>query len=265
MARSDCRVPRSGGYPPGGVADAPGALLEPLVVCGSSCDHERAVPIQAVDPGYEPRGSDPVRLPTLAQAARRAAPQVIDGVLLPLALFLVGYRLGGLGAAMGAGLGWSGVAIVRRVFRSRRVPAMAVLGMVMLIVRSALALMTGSAFLYFLQPTLGTAAVGIAFLTSVIVGRPLARRFAGDFVTLPSDVLRSPHVHRFFLRNSMMWALIGVMNAAIAYLLLITLATTTFAVTQTAMSVVVTVVAVGISMLWFRGSIGQYHPITVGV
>jgi len=99
----------------------------------------------------------------------------------------------------------------------------------------------------------------------VAAGRPLARRFAGDFVTLPSELFLAPYVHRFFIRNSMMWALIGLLNAAIAYCLLITLATTTFAVTQTLWSIVITVLAVGISMLWFRNSICRYRPVTVGV
>lgn len=223
------------------------------------------MPTETVHVGFQFDSIEPVRLPSLRQAAWRATPQVIDGVLLPLALFLVGYQIGGIGPAMAAGLGWSGFAIIRRMAKSRRVPAMAILGMGMLIVRSALALTTGSAFIYFLQPTIGTAVVGLAFLCSVPAGRPLSRRFAGDFVTLPSEVLVAPYVHRFFIRNSMMWAAVGLLNAIIAYCLLITLATTTFAVTQTVYSIVVTVLAVGVSMLWFRSSICRYRPVTVGV
>jgi intracellular septation protein A len=166
---------------------------------------------------------------------------------------------------MAGGLGWSGFAIIRRIRKSRRVPAMAILGMAMLIVRSGLALATGSAFLYFLQPTIGTALVGLAFLCSVPAGQPLSRRFAGDFVTLPSELFLAPYVHRFFVRNSMMWAVVGLFNAIVAYCLLITLETTTFAVTQTILSIVVTVLAVGVSMLWFRNSICRYRPVTVGI
>ena len=240
------------------------ALLQTSAVCGSGTP-ERVVATKTIEAGSELVDAEPVRLPTLRQAARRAAPHVLDGVLLPLALFLVGYRVGGLGMAMAGGLGWSGFAILRRIAKSRRVPAMAILGTAMLIVRSALALATGSAFLYFLQPTIGTAVVGLAFLCSVPAGRPLSRRFAADFVTLPSDLFLASYVHRFFVRNSMMWAVVGLLNAAIAYCLLITLATTIFAVTQTILSVFVTVLAVGISMLWFRNSICRYRPVTVGV
>ena len=220
---------------------------------------------QSHQPGVAVGSIEPLALPSLWQVARRAVPQVLDGALLPLALFLIGNAIAGIGLAMAAGLGWSAFAILRRIAKSRRVPSMCILGTGMLMVRSTLAVTTGSAFLYFLQPTVGTAIVALAFLCSVPAGRPLSRRFAGDFLTLPSDLLNAPYVHRFFVRNSMMWAGVGLLNAAVAYGLLITLATATFAVTQTMLFLLVTFLAVGTSILWFRNAICRYRPITVGI
>jgi intracellular septation protein A len=217
-----------------------------------------------IEKEVELRPCEHVTLPTLLQVARRAVPQVVDGALLPLFLFVTVDRFAGLFLAMVAGLGWSAIAIVRRVAGSRRVPAMVILGTAMLGVRSTLALTTGSAFLYFLQPTVGTAVVALAFLVSVPAGRPLSGRFAGDFLTLPRELLTEPNVKQFFRRNSVMWAFVGLFNAAIAYWLLTTLATATFAITQTAIFLTVTVLAVGISILWFKRSIGRFHLITVG-
>jgi intracellular septation protein A len=206
-----------------------------------------------------------IALPSLRQVARRAAPQVIDGALLPLGCFLAVSAIAGLGMAMIAGLGWSALAITRRVARNRRVPAIAVLAAAMLAVRSTLTLTTGSAFLYFLQPTIGTAVVGLAFLCSVAARRPLTRRFVGDFIALPQRVLRDRRVHEFFVRNSVMWAVVGFLNATVAYVLLISLTAVTFAIVQTTVSLLVTVVAVGVSILWFRAFLGRQHLITVGV
>lgn len=214
---------------------------------------------------HQPGPAAPVALPSLRQVARRAVPQVVDGALVPVGLFLSVNQLAGVGIAMAAGLGWSGIAIVRRVARNRRVPAIVILGTIMLAVRSTLAVSTGSTFLYFLQPTVGGAVVALVFLLSVPAGRPFARRFAGDFVTLPRHLMRDPRLHQFFVRNSMMWGLVGLLNAAIAYWLLVTVATATFVITQTALSIVVTVLAVGVSILWFRRSMARYQPITVGV
>ena len=223
--------------------------------------------MQHLDDRREPETSVPgaLRLPSLAQIARRAIPQILDGAVLPLALFLIVDGIAGIWFAMLAGLGWSGVAILRRVRRSRRVPAMIVVGTATLAVRSTLVLTTGSAFLYFLQPTLGTAVIAVGFLVSVSIRRPLSSRFAGDFLTLPREVLSEPRVHTFFMHNSLMWALVGLLNASIAYSLLISVTPATFAAVQTALFLTVTILAVGISVLWFRRSIGRYRVITVGI
>ena len=205
---------------------------------------------------------DSLTLPSLRQVAWRGAPQAVDA-LIPLGLFLVVNAFAGIAPAMLAGLAWSAFAVVRRAARKRRVPAIVVVTACLLSLRLTLVLSTGSAFLYFLQPTIGTALVALAFLASVVVRRPLVRRFAADFLTLPGHLVRAPHVHRFFVRSSIMWAVVGTLNAALTYLLLVTLSSATFAITQTTLSITVTVVTVGVSMLWFRRAMSRYHTIVV--
>jgi len=194
--------------------------------------------------------------------ARRAVPQVVDA-LVPLALFLTVNAFASIVVAMLAGLAWSCVAVLRRVVRSRGVPAIVVVSGSLLLLRLTLVVTTGSAYLYFLQPTIGTALVATAFLASTLVGRPLARRFATDFLPLPRDLVRRPYAHRFFVRNSMMWAVIGLCNALLTYVLLVTLSSATFAVTQTMLSIIVTTLSVGVSILWFRRSMARHHTIVL--
>jgi intracellular septation protein A len=201
-------------------------------------------------------------LPSLRQVAWRGIPQAVDA-LVPLLLFLLVDALAGIVPAMLAGLGWTAFAVLRRIARNRRIPGIVIVTGCLFLLRLTLVLSTGSAFLYFLQPTIGTALVALTFLVSVVIGRPLARRFAADFLTLPGDFVREPHVHRFFVRNSMMWAVVGGFNAALTYLLLVTLSSSTFAISQTTLSITMTVVLVGISMLWFRRAMGQHHTIVV--
>jgi intracellular septation protein A len=211
-------------------------------------------------PDHPPLGA--LTLPSLPKIAWRGVPQVVDA-LIPLALFLVVNSLTSIVPAMLAGLAWSVFAVLRRTVRSRRVPAIVIVTGSLLALRLTIVLVTGSPFLYFLQPTIGTALVALTFLVSVVIGRPLARRFAGDFLALPGDVVRAPHAHRFFVRNSMMWAVVGGLNAALTYLLLVVLSSSTFAITQTALQIVVTVTTVGVSVLWFRRSMSRYHTILV--
>ena len=115
-------------------------------------------------------------IPRLGTLARHALPNVVEGTLVPVALFLVMLHFLGLWGAMVVGLGWSYTAVLRRVVARKRVPGIMILGAVTLTARCALAFATGSPFLYFLQPTLGTALVATAFLLSVPLGRPLAQR-----------------------------------------------------------------------------------------
>jgi intracellular septation protein A len=193
--------------------------------------------------------------PSLGTISRRAAPQMLEGALVPLTLFVITMRFAGVSAAIGVSLAWSGVAIARRLRRSERVPAAVLLGAAMLTVRSALALALGSLLVYLAQPIAGSVVVAGAFLVSVPLGRPLAKRFASDFCALPGHVLAHARVHRAFQRVSLMWALIGLANAALLLWLLDELSPSMFLVAQTSLSIFLTTVSVGISVLWIRGCV----------
>jgi intracellular septation protein A len=234
------------------------AALNAAASAPHAADEELVPPRTSDDQVAAPAGS--LTLPPLRQIAWRGIPQAVDAIV-PLGLFLIVDALAGIVPAMLAGLAWTAFAVLRRVARSRRIPGIVVVSGCLFLLRLTLVVTTGSAFLYFLQPTIGTALVALAFLVSVVVGRPLARRFAGDFLTLPGNVVRAPHMHRFFVHNSMMWAVVGALNAGLTYLLLLTLSSSTFAITQTTLSITVTVTTVGVSILWFRRSMGRYHTI----
>jgi uncharacterized membrane protein len=113
-------------------------------------------------------------------------------------------------------------------------------------------LATGSAFLYFLQPTLGTGLVAGVFIGSTLLGRPLAMRLAADFMPLPEALLAHDGVRRFFLRISLLWAGVFLANAGISLWLLVSQSLATFLWTRTVASLVLTAVAVAISTLAFR-------------
>src|SRR6266516_3933430 len=134
----------------------------------------------------------------------------------------------------------------------RRVPGILVLGIVGLTARTAMALVTGSAFLYFPQPTLGAGLVAGVFIGSVLLGRPLAMRLAADFMPLPEALLAHDGVRRFFLRISLLWAGVFLANAGISLWLLVSQSLATFLWTRTVASLVLTAVAVAISTLAFR-------------
>ncbi len=199
-----------------------------------------------------------VTIPTLRYLGRRAIPQIIDGVVIPVGLFLLALRYWGIVPAIVAGLGWEAIAMTRRVRSGEGVPGFMIVGAAMLVTRSVLALATGSTFVYFAQPILGAALVAIAFLLSVIIGRPLARKFAGDYCEIPAHVQDDERVHSFMIRCSIMWAVVGFTNTAVTVWLLLSQTTSTYVMIKTPLSVFVTVGTIAISVLWFRRTMDRF-------
>src|SRR5262249_20421671 len=79
-------------------------------------------------------------LPDLASVARHAGVRVIEGVVIPLALFLIGLRVFGAWGAMTVGLAWSYGLIAARLLMRRSVPGILFLGAITLTARTIIAL-----------------------------------------------------------------------------------------------------------------------------
>ena len=197
-------------------------------------------------------------MPRLRTLARHAAPHVIEGTVVPLALFLLTLHFVGVWGAVLIGLGWTYVAVARRLLTGQRVPGILLLTAVTLTARTVIAMASGSVVVYFLQPTLGTALVAGAFLLSVPLGRPLAERLARDFCPIPSGVLAHAPVRRFFLQISLLWALTQLANATVTLWLLLSQSLATFLVAKTLVSWGLTGSAILVSTLWFRRSMRRH-------
>jgi intracellular septation protein A len=196
-------------------------------------------------------------LPDLASVARHTSVRVIEGVVIPLALFLVGLRVFGAWGAMTVGLVWAYGLIAARLFMRRRVPGILLLGTVTITARTLIALSAHSITLYFLQPSLGSALIAGAFLVSVVIDRPLAARLAGDFCPLSTEVHANEHVRRFFRQISLLWAFAQAANAGVTIWLLFSQSIGTFVVLRSVVSASVTVSAILASSLWFRRSMAR--------
>lgn len=191
--------------------------------------------------------------------ARHALPHVVEATVIPLGLFYAGLRLWSLWGALLATLLWSYTALLRRLLMGRRVPGTLLLATLTLTGRTVLALATGSAFLYFLQPTLGTALLAAAFAGSVLLGRPLALRLAADFVPLPATLLADAPVRRFFLRISLLWSFVFLANTAISLWLLVSQSLVTFLWARALASLILTGGAIAVSTLAFRRCLHRMH------
>lgn len=201
-----------------------------------------------------------IELPRLRELAKRAAPQVIEATLIPLGLFYVAlWALGPKGAICTA-LGWTYFALLRRIWRRERLPGVLVIAALGLTARSVVALASGSSglFVYFLQPSLATALVGGAFLFSVPLGRPLAEKLAHDFVPMPPAFFKGPKVRQLFVKISLLWALVSLINAAATITLLLNVPIATYLAAKTGVSCSLTLGGILLSSWWFRRSLRRH-------
>ncbi|MFW2380907.1 MAG: VC0807 family protein [Acidimicrobiales bacterium] len=194
----------------------------------------------------------PLVVPGPLAIARHSWPKVLEGKIIPLVLFLGFLDLLGTTGALLAALGWSIAVVVYRLSTGSPVPGLVVLSTIGLAAKTALALATGSLVVYFLQPTITTALVGLAFLASVPLKRPLAEKLAHDFCPFDADTAEHPMLRLFFLRLSLLWAFTSLVNAGFTLWLLLTQEVTTFVLIKSFTGPTFTAATLGIAVLWFR-------------
>ncbi len=197
-------------------------------------------------------------IPRLRTMARTALPHVVEGVLLPLALFYAAMGSIGIWGAVSASLAWSWGAVALRLIRRRPVPGLLLIGALGLTARSIVSFLADSVFLYFLQPTVGTVLLAGAFLASVPAGKPLAARLATDFLPMPDWFSSHPAIRRFFLRITLLWGGIQLANAGIALWLLVSQPIAVYLAAKTAATFVIMGVAIAGSTIGFRRLVARH-------
>ena len=190
----------------------------------------------------------PGELPALGAIARRSLPNLLEATVIPAALFYVVLVQVGVGAAMAATLVWSGGITLCRLLRGERVPALLVLSLVGLTLRTTVGVATGSAALYFVQPVLNAVVMGLVFLGSIAIGRPLVASLAKDFCPLSPDVAGRAGVARLFRRLTLLWAGVHLLTAGVTLGLLVTLPLATFVAVKTAACLAITAGGVALTL-----------------
>jgi hypothetical protein len=198
-----------------------------------------------------------VHMPSPRAALRHAIPTVFEGLVAPIALFYSTLVLAGLRAALIASLSWSYVALVRRLLRGERASMLLILGTLLLTVRTAVSFATGSALVYFAQPLLGTVLIALILVVSAVIRRPFTHRFAHDFCPIDPNLLVLRRVQRFFIRISLMWAAVLLVNSGLVAWLLITSSLQTFVLERTAITWSLTAGAIFLSISGFSSTMRQ--------
>ncbi len=208
-----------------------------------------------LSPHREGTDGDHLGLPSPRSTLRHACPVVLEAVVGPLALFYGALLLAGFRGALVAALVWSYLALLRRVRRGERISTMLLLGAALLTARTAISFITGSAIVYFAQPMATAVAAALVLIGSAALGRPLTQRFVHDFCPIDPELLARPRVRRFFVRVSLLWATVLVVNAGITLWLLLSFSLRTFVLERTAATWGLTMLAIFLSITWFVASL----------
>jgi intracellular septation protein A len=196
-----------------------------------------------------------VHLPPVGSLLRHAGVPLLESTLIPLALFWVLFTQAGFDAGLYGALGWSGLAIGRRLVLRRRIPVVLLMSTMLLVVRTVVGLWTGSAFLYFLQPTVQNFVFAVALLVTLGFERPLLAKLADDFCPFPEALTGHPRIKRFFKRVSLLWACVFLVNGATTLAVLATQTVGNYLVVSTAGSYSMVALGIGLSLWWFRRSL----------
>ena len=154
-------------------------------------------PGEAVAPLEIPRAS-------VVRLLLGSGPRFARDALGPVLVFYAGFKLLGLTAAI-AGATTLAAAIFVWERRHARAGLGAALGFTIALTQAAAGLATGSAIAYFVPGVVANSLYGIAFIVSVVIGRPLAGVFAQETYPFPPAMKASATFRRVFSRVSLAW------------------------------------------------------------
>jgi hypothetical protein len=159
----------------------------------------------------------------LVAVVRRCRRNVIEASVIPAVLFYVCLVAGSLTAAYISALAYTYGAVGLRALRGRRVPPLLTLTVIGLTIRTIVAVISGSSFVYFVQPVLGTVAMSAALLGSIAMGRPMIAALAHEFWPITPEDASCPGVARHFRNLTVLWAGVNLVTAAVTLALLVSL------------------------------------------
>ncbi|GAB3363529.1 VC0807 family protein [Amycolatopsis echigonensis] len=196
-----------------------------------------------------------IDLPSFRNLVVGGGRHLLESTLVPAGLFYLLLTLVSFDSGVIAALCWSVAVIGTRLVLRKKIPAVLLLTSALLVARTVLGLATGSAFLYFLQPTLQNFLVASLFLVSAPFNKPLLARLAGDFCAFPETLSGHPGMRRFFQRVSVLWGLVFAVNGSVTLLMLARETVGSFLMVSTAGSYSVIGLAIAGSLWWFRRSL----------
>lgn len=157
-----------------------------------------------------------IEIGRVGKVVGNAALMLTEAVLVPTLILYVAMRTVGSVAGLIGVIAWCLATMGVRWARGKRVPSTLLLVIGILVLRSAVALACTSVWLFLLQPIAASVLMGVLFIGSAAIGRPVTQRLAQDFVHLPERLLADRRVRRMFVEVALIWGLSRVLDAGMS-------------------------------------------------
>ena len=158
--------------------------------------------------------------PTWRLMLSRGLPQFVLEAVVPVLAFYAAWRAYGLGAGIAASTVAS-IAIAVVILRRGKNVELVALGLVFVLLQAAVALVSHSTTVYLAQPVVFSFLLAVAYVASVVAGRPLIGVFASAWYPFPAWFRESPPFRREFGMQTLVWAAYCVVRAALRLVVLL--------------------------------------------
>lgn len=171
-------------------------------------------------------------------------------VAVPVTISVLCVSLFGFWTAIVAGAAWTYTLVAWQWHRHRTVPVLLILGAIGLTARIVTVAVLGDGRIYFLQPVLTSGAVGMAFLGSAALGRPVVRSLAIDFWPDLQRVAQHHAVIPAFRGLTVVWGLTQLVHGLGTLILAVSLEPGQTLAVRAVAGPVLTAIAVACSVVW---------------
>jgi intracellular septation protein A len=178
-----------------------------------------------------------------------SGPRLAVDAMGPMLAFYAGWRIFGLVAGIAAATVVSFVAL-RVDARQGRRGLLVRIGFAVVIVQGVVGLVSGSEQLYLAQPAIVSGGYGLAFVVSVLIGRPLTAAFAEDMYPFPDEVKASDTYRRAFSHITLAWGVYLLARSALRVVTLTGLSVEAFLVINFVTGAPITAALLGWS-IWY--------------
>lgn len=188
--------------------------------------------------------------PQLRSVVRRVAVSLTVAVVAPAVLFSATLVTFNLVTAVIAACAWMTGAMCWRWSTGRPVSGLLVLTLGLMTVKTVVMLVTGSKFIYFVQPVIVDATVATVFLASLYSARPVVARLAPDFYPIDAALAARPAVRCLFRRLTLLWGLVTLVKGSVTFWLLESLSTVNFVLIKSGAIIALTLLAATATVVW---------------